>query len=97
MKLQQGQIWKTAEAMLIITKWERMTIRYKAVQELVTREGEHHDVSKKEFCRLIKGGHLLTPEEIEELQEVEPEVEGPLEGEPPLLTAEDVKAETEES
>ena len=95
MKLQQGQIWQTAEAMLIITKWERMTIRYKTVKELVTREGEQFDVSKKEFCRLIKGAHLLTPEEIAELSEMVPEVEGPLEGEPPLLTAEDVKAETE--
>jgi len=30
--------------------------------DLETREGTIHDVSKKEFCRLLKGAELYQPE-----------------------------------
>ena len=61
MKLQQGQIWKRDADYLRIVKWERLAIRYKQITDLTTNEGTQHDVTKKEFCRLIKGAVLHAP------------------------------------
>ena len=33
--------------------------------DLATRDGEHHQVTKKEFCRLLKGAVLVPPSEAE--------------------------------
>jgi hypothetical protein len=62
MKLQQGQVWKAGSMFLRIVKWERLRIEYKAVPSPDTREGTLHEVTKKEFCRLIKHATLVTPE-----------------------------------
>ena len=43
---------------------ERLAVEYKQMKNLVTREGKHFQVSKKEFCRLVKTATLLSPEEI---------------------------------
>ncbi len=61
MKLEQGQIWKKGDQYLLITLWARLDIEYKQMASLETREGSHHAVSKKEFCRLIKGAELYHP------------------------------------
>jgi hypothetical protein len=58
MKLEQGQIWKKGDAFILITTWERLSIEYKQMTNLQTREGSHHTASKKEFCRLIKNAEL---------------------------------------
>ena len=59
MKLQQGQRWKTADQTVRIVKLERMAVDYKVIPEEVPDvdpvEGVRHSVTKKEFCRLIKG------------------------------------------
>jgi len=64
MKLQQGQVWKQGDQYLRIVFLGRLEVEYKAVRNLVTREGIRHHVSKKEFCRLLKKASLLTPAEI---------------------------------
>jgi hypothetical protein len=66
MKLEQNQVWKQGDEYHRIVQLERLEVRYKTVQDFGTGEGTHHHVSKKEFCRLIKGAQLLTQEEIRE-------------------------------
>ena len=62
MKLQQGQIWKKDEDYFRIVEWARLSVKYKVMQDPITAEGSLHLVSKKEFCKLIKGAELLTEE-----------------------------------
>ncbi len=62
MRLQQGQIWKKGDDYYRIVEWSRMAIGYKAMKDPTTGEGTFHEVSKKEFCRLIKGAELLIPD-----------------------------------
>lgn len=60
MKLEQGQIWQQGDDFLRIVKWARTEITYKAMQDPLAKAGELHTVTKKEFCRLVKGAQLLT-------------------------------------
>jgi len=62
MHLEQGQVWKQGNEYLRIVKWERLAIEYKAMSDLESVEGSFHRVTKKEFCRLIKGAVLLEPD-----------------------------------
>ena len=66
MKLQQGQVWKVGDEFLRIVDLERLEVKYKAMKDLTTREGTHHHVTKKQFCRLIKGATLLEASEVPE-------------------------------
>jgi hypothetical protein len=59
MKLQQGQIWKTGNEFLRIVECERLSVKYKVLENPYAREGEMHQVTKKEFCRLLKEAKLL--------------------------------------
>lgn len=72
MRLQQNQVWQKGGEFLRIVKLERLEVQYKAVTNLVTGEGRHHHVSKKEFCRLIKDATLLSEEEIREIWKQSP-------------------------
>ena len=67
MKLAQNQVYKQGDKYLRIVELKRLKVQYKAVTNLLTREGEHHHVSKKEFCRLIKNATLLTQSEVREI------------------------------
>ena len=58
MKLKQGQVWKKGNKYYRITEWARMTIRYKMSYSLHGPEESVEQVSKKEFCRLLKGAEL---------------------------------------
>ncbi len=62
MKLAQGQIWKKGAAYYRITKWARLAIDYKKMRSLTNGVGTMHHVTKKEFCRLIKGAKLVSTE-----------------------------------
>ena len=62
MRLEQGQIWEKGEDFILITKWERHFIEYKTMKDLETREGSVQEVTKKEFCRLLKGAKLQEKE-----------------------------------
>ena len=61
MKLEQGQIWKQGEVYYRIVEWARMHIKYKLMKDPATKEGTFHQLSKKEFCRLLKGAVLIPP------------------------------------
>ncbi|WP_395742928.1 hypothetical protein [Prosthecobacter sp.] len=84
MKLEQGQIWKKGEDYLRIVEWARLSIEYKRMKDPLTKQGTLHKVTKKEFCRLLKGAVLLKPEDLpqaeapvneEEEEEFSPELE----------------------
>jgi hypothetical protein len=60
LKLQQGQVWKVADNYVRIVDLQRLEVKYKSMKDIATGEGTHHHVSKKEFCRLIKGATLVT-------------------------------------
>jgi hypothetical protein len=70
MRLHQGQIWKKDDDYYRIVQWARHAIEYKHMTDLETKEGTFHEVTKKEFCRLLKGAELLEPE-----AQVDPEPE----------------------
>lgn len=63
-KLQQNQVWKKGDEFFRIVHLERLEVKYKTLKNLLERDGTHHHVTKKEFCKLIKGATLLTAEEI---------------------------------
>lgn len=58
MKLQQNQIWKKGSEFIRITRLERLEVAYKSITDLSTKEGTHHVMTKKEFCRMIRGAKL---------------------------------------
>lgn len=60
MKLEQGQIWKKGEEYIRIVQWSRESIVYKMVTDPPSKKSEFQTVTKKEFCRLIKGAELLS-------------------------------------
>ena len=62
MRLQQDQLWKKGVEFIRITRLERFEVAYKTMDDLSTKEGEHHVLTKKEFCRLIRGAKLVEPE-----------------------------------
>jgi hypothetical protein len=61
MKLCQGQVWKKDAQYLRIVRLERLEVEFKSMASLTTREGSAQVTSKKDFCRLLKGAHLLPP------------------------------------
>lgn len=67
MKLEQNQVWTREGRFFRIVHLERLAVRYKDVTDFGTGAGTHHEATKKEFCRLIKGARLLTQEEIRDL------------------------------
>jgi hypothetical protein len=67
MKLAQNQVWKQGNEYLRIVRLDRLEVQYKAIKNLLAGEGTHHHVSKKEFCRLIKGATLLTQAEVRQI------------------------------
>ena len=71
MKLEQGQLWQKDDEYYRIVHWARMAIEYKLLKDAAAKEGTLHNVTKKEFCRLLKGAVLVVPQkavpmEIEE-------------------------------
>ena len=63
-KLKQGQIWKRGNEYYRITEWSRMFIRYKLSYSLHGSEESMVEVTKKEFCRIIKGAILCDSEDF---------------------------------
>jgi len=63
MRLQQNQVWQKDDQYLRIVKLERLSVEYKAMKNLATKEGEHRQATKKEFCRLLKGAILVSASE----------------------------------
>jgi hypothetical protein len=67
MTLQQNQVWQQGDRYLRIVQLERMSVDYKLLKSLATKEGSHHHATKKEFCRFLKGARLLSATEVKEL------------------------------
>jgi hypothetical protein len=61
MKLCQGQVWKKDKEYIRIVRLERLEVEYKSMPNLGNKEGTKIVTSKKDFCRLLKGAHLLQP------------------------------------
>jgi hypothetical protein len=61
MKLRQGQVWKSGKEYIRIVKLERLAVAYKSLPHPGNKAGTLHQTSKKDFCRLLKGAHLLQP------------------------------------
>ncbi len=61
MKLQQGQIWKADGELIRVVHLERLKVGYKKIKNRESGEGTHHEATKKEFCRLLKGAELVEP------------------------------------
>lgn len=55
MKLRQNQLWRQGETLYRIVQLERLSVEYKQLDMKDPEIGTHHSVTKKEFCRLIKG------------------------------------------
>lgn len=66
-RLVQNQVWRCGEGYLRIVQLERLEVQYKAITNLLSGNGTHHHVSKKEFCRLIKEANLLRQDEVREI------------------------------
>jgi hypothetical protein len=62
MKLEQGQLWKQGAQYLRIIAWARLAIEYRISTDPASKDGPRLRVTKKEFCRLIKGATLMPPE-----------------------------------
>lgn len=59
MKLQQNQLWRQGDQFYRIVHLERLSVDYKLVDPKDPEAGSHHTVTKKEFCRLIKGAEEI--------------------------------------
>ncbi len=68
MKFQQNQVWRLRDQYIRIVNLERLAVDYKALTDLTNRTGTHRRITKKEFCRMMKGAVLLTPEENQALK-----------------------------
>lgn len=55
MKLHQNQLWRQGNDLYRIVNLERLSVDYKKVDDSHPEGGTHHQATKKEFCRLIKG------------------------------------------
>ncbi len=66
-KLAQNQVWQQGSGYLRIVHLERLEVQFKSMKNLLAGDGQHHHVSKKEFCRLIKGAQLLTNMQVRAL------------------------------
>lgn len=60
MKLAQAQVWKKDGQFIRIVRLERLEVEYKSHPNLASKAGTKVVTSKKDFCRLLKGAHLLT-------------------------------------
>ena len=62
MRLHQNQLWQQGDDYYRIVQLERLSVDYKKIDSLHPDGGTHHTVTKKEFCRLIKGAKEVTDE-----------------------------------
>lgn len=60
MKLCQGQVWKKDGQFIRIVRLERLEVEFKSQESLSSKAGTRTVTSKKDFCRLLKGAHLLS-------------------------------------
>ena len=59
MKLQQNQIWHKGGEYYRIVQLDRLEVQFKTLTDPLSGRGPHERVTKKEFCRLLKGALLI--------------------------------------
>ena len=59
MKLQQNQIWNKGREYYRIVQLGRLEVQYKTMTDPLSGRGPHEQVTKKQFCRLLKGAVLV--------------------------------------
>jgi len=73
LRLQQGQVWKQGGIFLRIVRLERLAVEFISTTSLDIKGGAHHQVTKKEFCRLLKTAVLQPPASTPAPRRVRPE------------------------
>ncbi len=68
LRLKQDQVWEVDGGFVRIVRLERLSVGYKRLEDLTSRDGTHLDLSKKDFCRMIKAGRLLGEGEVPSLE-----------------------------
>jgi hypothetical protein len=61
MRLYQNQLWQQGRDLYRIVHLERLSVEYKKLDPSDEAQGIHHKVTKKEFCKLIKGAVEVKP------------------------------------
>ena len=69
MKLQQNQIWHKGNEYYRIVQLDRLEVQYKTMTDPLSGRGPHEQVTKKEFCRLLKGAVLVETEGARQAQQ----------------------------
>jgi hypothetical protein len=69
MKLQQNQIWHKGSEYYRIVQLDRLEVQYKTMTDPLSGRGPHEQVTKKEFCRLLKGAVLVETEGARQAQQ----------------------------
>ncbi len=67
LRLNQDQVWEVDGGFVRIVRLGRLLVGFKRLEDLTTRDGTHLELTKKEFCRMIKGGRLLEAGELPDL------------------------------
>ncbi len=58
--LKQNQLWNQSGRYFRITRLERLEVEYREQESQEAKSGPPICVTKKEFCRLIKGAELIS-------------------------------------
>lgn len=66
MRLYQNQLWTKNGELYRIVHLERLSVDYKQINPENHEEGVHFSVTKKEFCRLIKGATEVNLKDVPE-------------------------------
>jgi hypothetical protein len=59
MRLRQNQIWLKGGEYFRIVQLDRAEVQFKTLSDPLSGRGPHTTVTKKEFCRLLKGAELM--------------------------------------
>jgi hypothetical protein len=59
MRLRQNQIWLKGSEYFRIVQLDRAEVQFKSLTDPLSGRGPHTTVTKKEFCRLLKGAELI--------------------------------------
>ena len=59
MRLRQNQIWLKGGEYFRIVQLDRAEVQFKTLSDPLSGRGPHTTVTKKEFCRLLKGAELI--------------------------------------
>ncbi len=62
MRLYQNQLWRQGRNLYRIVRVERLSVEFKQMDSDNSEKSVHRTLTKKEFCRLIKGAEEVLSE-----------------------------------